>query len=790
LLHLRLVFERLRAANLHLKASKCNLFRSELHFLGHIVSGDGVRVDPAKVAAMREFRTPTDIHKLRRFLGMAGFYRRFVDGFGKIAKPLTDLTRAGVKFEWTQKCDDAFRELKDRLCSAPVLAYPDPGLPYVLSTDASGFGLGAVLAQERDGKECVVAYGSRAMTREETNYSATERECLAVVWAVQHFKHYLLGSKFTVRTDHQALRWLMSLREPTGRLARWALRLQEFEFEVVYRPGRAHSDVDALSREPLAIAALESDTTVPERQRADPRLAAVFAFLEQGTLPLDAEEARKLKADEGNFTIEDGRLYRVVQTLPGRRRQDAVQLRLAVPQEMVAEVLRACHDDALAGHLGVTKTVDNVMRRYWWPTVYKDTRNWVSSCGSCAQKKTARVAMAGRLQPIPVSRPWETVGVDILGPLHESARGNRYILVFSDYLTKWVEAFAVARADTPTVAQVLVDEVLCRHGAPERLLSDRGSVFRSALVREICAIFGVRKIFTTGYHPQTDGLVERFNGTLATMLSHYVDSNQDDWDVHLPAVLFAYRRTVQESIGDSPFYLTYGREAVAPADVAHGARLSMAGPTSAIEWRARLVSTLREAHELARASIQRAQNEQEAEYNSRTREVNFEPGDQVWLHSPHIKRGLSPKLAKLWTGPFRVERRVGHQTYELRDEQGRLHPGLVHVQRLKKATARPPELAAGASQEDTAPMASPDPRTPDEEGSEDATPDDGIYEVEAILGKRRRAGRAEYLVKWRGYPDSDNSWVPRDQFAIDNIVREYEKTLREARNRGQETGRF
>jgi transposase InsO family protein len=695
--HLRQVFERLRGAGLHLKATKCKFVRRELPFLGHIVSADGVKVDPAKVQAVTEYKRPSDVRKLRAFLGLAGYYRRFIEGFSRRAHPLTELTK-DVPFTWTADCDRAFADIKAALTQAPVLAYPQPERPFVVAADASGYGLGAVLSQiGDDGVEHVVAYASRKLIAAEKNYSATERECLAVVWAVQQWRHYLLDVKFTVRSDHHALQWLMGLKEPAGRLARWALRLQEFNMTIEYRPGRVHSNVDALSREPLDVALLQEDDAgaVAECQRADPQLARWFAYLEHKTLP-DAEgEARAVLADAEHFVVEQGQLYRVVEPKPSKKRRAPLELRLAVPAGLVIEVLRASHDNAFAGHLGVERTFETVRRRYWWRSMYADVKEYVRSCRSCSSRKTARLPMAGRLQSITVERPWQLVAVDILGPLHATRTGNRYVLVFSDYLTKWVEAFPSARADAPTVARLLVDEVICRHGAPERLLSDRGSTFRSALVREVCQIFGTRRSYTTAYHPQTDGLVERFNHTLATMISHYVDSNQDNWDECLPAVLFAYRRSTHDSTGDSPFYLMYGREAMAPTDVAHGIKLSAEGPTSAVEWRARLVAALREAHELARANIQRAQAAQTEEYNERTRAAEFAPGDRVWLHVPHIKRGLSAKLTHPWHGPYRIERKVGEQTYELRAEDGRLHPGLVHVQLTPQGVQRAVRAARG-----------------------------------------------------------------------------------------------
>lgn len=830
LLHVEQVLQRFRAAGLHLKASKCKFLQTEQHFLGHIVSAEGVAADPDKIKAVAEFPTPTDVKKLRRFLGMAGFYRRYIEGFSRIVKPLTQLMSPKQPWAWTVECMQAVTTIKERMCSAPLLAYPDNTAPFILSTDASGYGLGAVLSQVQEGHERVIAYASRTMSKPECNYSATERECLAIVWAVSHFRHYLLSHTTTVRTDHNALKWLMTLKDPSGRLARWALRLQEFDLDITYRPGKVHSDVDALSRDPLqllqggvtsqplamahvtssedsvtpaeelvtaeittvagsvmdvatdvscGIAAAVTSTAVDsymDAQRADVQLRALIKYLEDGSLPTDVTDAHRVVTESASYVLQAGKLYRIITGDKKKmKRGEDVELRLVVPQGLRSDTLKACHDDALSGHFGFSRTYDNVRRRYYWRTMFKDVKEWVDGCKDCQERKTPRLPLAGKLQSIVVTRPWETVGVDILGPLHETKTGNRYVLVFTDYLTKWAEAFAMKTADAVTVARIFVDELVCRHGAPERLLSDRGAVFMSALLREVCGIFKVKKVFTSAYHPQTDGLVERYNHTLAQMLSMFVSNNQDDWDRYLPAVMFAYRRVTQESTGETPFYLLYGREPATPADISQGVKFNTTGPMSVTEWRAKLVAVLQEAQEYARNNIGKSQQRQETSYNERRREVSFEPGAQVFVYSPHVKKGQSPKLAKLWHGPYRVIKKVGEQTYELHDQDNRPLPSLIHVQRLKPAHDRPDDLKdQGLLQEQPVLPEDHHAKSPDADSEEELS---GDFEVEKILAKRKRRGCVEYLVKWAGYPDSDNSWVDKSNFGDGDMIQEFESRV-------------
>ena len=247
---LRLVFERLRKANLQLKPKKCHLFCKEVSFLGHRVSGEGVTTEEDKVKAVKEWPVPKSVKAVRSFLGLTGYYRRFVKDYAAVASPLIALTQKAVAFKWGDEEQRAFDALKDKLVTAPILGYPDTKEAFILDTDASKCAIGAVLSQVQDGKEVVTAYGSRRLTKSERNYCVTRQELLAIVWFTEHFKHYLIGKKFLLRTDHGSLRWLFRFKEPEGQMARWLERLARFDFDIEHRPGVKHGNSDGLSRVP------------------------------------------------------------------------------------------------------------------------------------------------------------------------------------------------------------------------------------------------------------------------------------------------------------------------------------------------------------------------------------------------------------------------------------------------------------------------------------------------------------------------------------------------------------
>ena len=611
--HLHLVFSRLRQANIKLKLSKCHFAYPKVTYLGHIVSRLGTQPDPDKISAVQNFPVPKKLKDLRSFLGLANYYRRFVKDFSKIAHPLTKLLRKNEKFIWSPACHSAFTLLKHALVSAPILRFPDFSKPFELYVDASLEGLGMTLGQIQNNREVVIAYAGRNLSHTEQAYSTTEREALAVIGGINKFEPYLYGQRFTVHTDHHALRWLMNIKDVTGRLARWSLFIQQFDFEIKHRPGVNNGNADALSRRPypsehanLYSLTIDQNEHVREMQRKDTEFLYIIQYLESKTLPEDENICRKILAEIDHYLIDDNGVLQHLWIPTGRKRAD-ITVQLVVPSALRFEVLKSMHDDHLGGHLGIEKTYTKIHTRYFWPGLFKDVQHWCRSCAPCAMRKTPQNRHKAPLLPIPVEGAFDRIAVDCLGPYPESYSGNPYVIVFSDYLTKWPEAFAVRTTDAPVIAKLLVEEILCRHGSPRTLLSDRGKNFLSTLVREVCKLMSTTKLNTTAYHPQCDGLVERFNAFISQTLTMYVSANQRNWDEFLPSILFAYRSSPSASTGDSPFYLLYGRESRFPVDIKLLPPNVDKLATSIATHRERIVTQLEEAQRLAKLNIERTQ---------------------------------------------------------------------------------------------------------------------------------------------------------------------------------------
>ena len=659
--HLREVFVRLRRAGLKLKAKKCLFLREEVPYLGHIVTKNGIKPDPSKTEKMDNYPSPTDVGQVRQFLGLASYYRRFVPEFSKIASPLHSLLKHDATFQWTTECQAAFEELKRLLVNAPILAYPQfqSDYPFILETDASQKGLGAVLAQQQaDGKVHPIAFASRSLNVHERNYGISELETLGLVWAAKIFRAYLLGHRCVVFTDHAACTSLLNSPNPSSKLARWAMAIQELDLDIRHRSGKSNVVADALSHNPVPVTNIfqlvarslsldlpSCEGDIGKLQREDSELSPILQYLESGILPSDNEQARKLTLQESNFDVVDGVLYFESPANPG-------QWRIAVPEKLKLTLLKESHGGKFAGHFSEKKLYSTLRTKYWWKRMRADIRRYRRSCLVCASRKGPGHIKRPPLQPIPVGGPFHMVGVDVL-QLPMSMDGNQYAVVFMDHFTKWPEVFAVPNQTAETIARLLVEHVISRHGVPEQLLSDRGKNFLSSLVQEVCKLIGTKKINTSGYHPQCDGLVEKFNSTLISMLSKSVGKYGRDWNKHLPYLLFAYRVAVQESTKASPFYLLYGREPQVPTSDA------LAQPRTIYQvdftdYLSEMVANLSDAWALAHQNIEQAQTKQKLQYDKKSSASTLRVGDRVMVFFPSQVKGKAWKLARPYFGPYKV----------------------------------------------------------------------------------------------------------------------------------------
>ncbi|GFS61079.1 retrovirus-related Pol polyprotein from transposon 412 [Trichonephila clavipes] len=628
--NIRKVLSKLRDANLKLNPSKCKFFQKEVNYLGHIISAEGVRTDPEKVSAVKNWKRPENLRELRSFLGLCTYYRKFVRGFSNITRPLHKLTESKQKFQWTKECEDSFLQLKEALTSSPILIYPQPDKPFILDTDASNESVGAVLSQEIDGQERVVAYWSKCLSKPERNYCVTRKELLAIVKAIEHFHHYLYGQKFLLRTDHASLTWLMNFRNTEGQVARWIQRLNEYYFDIRDRKGSSHGNADALSRRPCpencrhcsrvetkydyAIRQITTSTATPpdpwsdekvrEDQMADPDIKPLLEFMESSSnkpswqdISAYSPTTKQYWALWNSLHLRNGVLYRKFESEDGK----TFRWQLVLPRSRIPEVLKELHGSPTGGHFGVMKTLHRVRERFFWGKVRADVEQWCKSCDACSARKGPKIRSRGKLHRYNVGAPFERIAFDILEPLPRTASGNKYLLVVMDYFTKWPEVYPIPDQEAPTVAEAVVQHWISRYGVPLQLHSDQGRNFVSAVLKGVCELLGIEKTKTTPLHPQSDGMVERFNRTILNNLSLMVSKNQQDWDQKVPLFLLAYRSAVHETTGYSPSQMLFGWDLRLPCNLLFGRPPDT--PSSPEEYVQNLQARFEDVHNLTRERI-------------------------------------------------------------------------------------------------------------------------------------------------------------------------------------------
>ena len=657
--HLRLVFQRLEKAGLKIKPSKCLFAARETKFLGFDISIEGIKPCEEKFEAIKKYPVPHNQKTVKRFLGLASYYRKFIRGYSSIVDPINRLLKKNTKFVWTDACQEAFNKVINLLINPPILVYPDYSKEFYLTVDASGTGLGGILSQINDtGEEKVIGYASRGLTDAEKNYSATELEACAVVWGINFFKHYLYGHKFIIWSDHNPLQYMDNMKNKTSKVNRWRLELSEYTYEIMYKKGVLNTNADALSRVNEVDKPVKEKTTVKKPIIKEPSVGIldltkpiptknVINMATEVDSEFKEELVRAQENDDdlkrllGSEVLLKAKGYKVVNDLiykTGSRR-----IRLAVPKSLIERCLKMCHDDMGGGHLGFKKTWPKLRDRFYWKNMYSDTFRWLKSCTVCAKRKNPQVSKIG-LNPINVAEhPFHMMGMDILGPLKETVNGCRYIIVFTDYLTRWPEAFAIKNREAKTIAKVFVDEIVTRHSAPRILLSDQAKEFMSKLVKEISNYLTINKINTTAYHAQCNGLTERFNATLCQILSSYVNDNQTNWNEFIPIALFAYRSSVNETTLKTPFELLYNREPRLPNDL------------ESVKLVEPVVKDLKKRWLDAKNRIKKVNDSRKDKFDSKYKEKVIEIGDNVRMQMLATKTGLKFKMRNdIWDGPFKV----------------------------------------------------------------------------------------------------------------------------------------
>ena len=720
---LEMVLARLQKHGLKLKLEKCNFLKRKVTYLGHEVSGDGISPEPQKVAAVKEWPVPTTVKELRTFLGFASYHRRFIDSFAKIAGPLHQLVNESLHelktikklskpftAKWNIECQQAFDTLRKKLTTAPVLGYADYTKPFIVETDASHDGLGAVLSQEQDGKRRVIAYASRRLRPPEKNmqnYSSRKLELLALKWAVtEKFRSYLLGSEFMIYTDNNPLSHLQTAK--LGAVEqRWAAELALFNFTIKYRPGRTNGNADALSRathsprgsestpiddiaemqmneasvtqpaqvplelREVIISSTKEDpptrdtqktthTTLPthslsdvrEMQMADPIIRRFHFYWSRNQKPTPQERRRETKDtltllnQWDKISEENGVMYRTIQDPSCGQRRQ-----LVLPQTLKEKILTSLHDDM--GHQGLERTLHLIRDRCYWPRMNNDVETWIKKCERCTLSKQPLPRIRPAMGHLLATKPLEVLAIDFT-VLEPATDGRENVLVMTDVFTKFTHAVPTKDQRASTTAKVLLREWFFKYGVPLRIHSDQGRSFENALITELCKLYDIKKSRTTPYHPQGNAQCERFNRTMHNLLRSLPPEKKRKWPEHLPELLYAYNAVPHASTSYSPYYLMFLRDPRLPADLLLGTEDA---DQPEIDWLAAHKERLRDAYLKAGEQLRHQADARKAANDKKSYDPPVEKGQFVYLRSHPKGRN---KIQDAWDPTlYRVESAPG-----------------------------------------------------------------------------------------------------------------------------------
>ena len=675
---LHTIFQRIREAGLKLSPEKCDFFKKEVSYLGYTITGDGTKTDENKINKIKNWPTPQSAEELRSWIGLCGYYRHFIKDYAQIVAPLEKLCRIiwnkkkkkVTEIEWNGECEESFKKLKTALTQAPVLAYPTKEGQFILDTDASHDCMGSVLSQVQNGQEKVIAYASKKFSQSQRQYCITRKELLAVHHFVHYFKHYLLGRRFIVRTDHRALTWMLNWKNPsTSQYCRWKQELEVYDMIVQYRRGKEHVNADALSRlqqcqqcelrheEPKHKARVKHidqrndeifcrnivsfDTSVDQLKDQD--LATIINLLKEGRVNEEKPTEISAIGAEGIATwnkrsklrLRGGLLYLL---------DEESRYRLLVPKDERQSLIKTVHESF--AHIGVRKTLGLLMEKYYWVNMHFDVRLYIGACKSCAERKSAPVKkhIRGSLEAL---YPFQRVSIDITGPLASGLHGEKYILGIVDNFSRYASLIPLQKATAVEVARALYERWISVFGTPEIIHSDRGTEFENKVIYELCALFGIRKSKASPYYPQGNSMIERLFRTVKDMLYSTMKSTGKNWTEILPTVEMALRCSECSANKFTPYEIIFGRPMSTP--FLRDEQIRLKNGYSACEYILLIRKSLEKIQEMVKKN-------KKAEIITKYRNAVYNEGDTVMAKVLPRLHGLK---CPRYEGPYVVIKRKG-----------------------------------------------------------------------------------------------------------------------------------
>ena len=676
--HLKKILDVLRKNRLFCKLSKCTFAQTEVEFCGFLVSKTGIRTHPEKITLIQHWPSPKDVSDLKSFLGLCGFYQRFIPRYAAIIACLTSLYKKTSQWKWTSVEEAAFSKIKNELATAVALMYPDFSKQFIIHLDASNLALGATLSQEADdGQLRLLSCTSRKFNVHEVNYPVHEKEQLALVHCLEHWRHYLLGAATIAYTDNIATRFIRSSQNLSSRQIRWLQVIERYNVDIRHIPGVANKAADTLSR----LNVLESGENEDDEEAFNREVEHVHGCADNIEPTVDMVNWTNDYAADNElmeFCYHAGTLRPEYRLRNGLIWDGA---RIVVPHSKVKEILKLHHSSPLSGHLGISKTYDLVNRKYWFPHMRIQVQQFVQECDNCQRNKSERSATRGLLEPlqIPVQK-WQSISMDWISGLPISPNYNDSILTIIDRLTHMVHLIPCKTASTALdVAQLLIQHVIRLHGVPRTIHSDRDTRLISRFWKELCRLLGIIPKMTSPYHPSSNGLVERMNRTVEQVLRTTLDRLPLElWEEKLPLVEMCINNSNLFHSEYSPFYLNYGFHPCVVGDVFEQ------NLSSHVEDVEEFVNRMNKDLERITGIMGEAQRSMKDQADEERLPVEFHPGDLVLFNQSRLEKqsGSRSKFAKLkpkLLGPFTIERFIATNVVELDQPIPGLRSGTVNV---------------------------------------------------------------------------------------------------------------
>ena len=826
------VLQALRSAGVSLKFKKCKFFSTSINYLGHIIRPGRMEINQALTKSIREARPPENVTQLRSFLGAVNVYRRYIKDCAKITAPLNKLLQnlpangqrknAQIPIQLSRSALNSVKLLVERITTPPVLKLPTVDGQFSIDTDASADAIGCALYQEDEkGERHPVGFFSRSLNSAERNYSASERECLALVYGVTICRPYLQQEKFIAHTDHSALRWLMTISDPSGRLQRWRLRLSEFDFVVMYKKGKENTIADALSRSTTQGEAIEkNDHEIPcyltqdqelclkiecteDKSDSDCEIDEEVSFFEKGDgrntqmvlqnvlatdkieeklkvlEPITIEELILAQRDDPDIRKIRHQLARGAK-IPFRdspttgaleRVMSLDEPKVYVPLALRERLLKLAHLPLIRAHPGGRRMYRTLCKKYYWPGLAVDCYHFAKNCIECLRERVRDKEAKSYMKLFTPTAPLQDVAMDLLGPLIRTPRGNEFILIITDRFSKLVKAVPMSSTTGYNVARAFLRNWVFNYGAPRSVLTDNGKQFTSKFLLQVHRVMNIKSVLTTAYHPQTNGQCERYNRTMLSALRKYVGEHPKNWDEYTEAISFAYNATVHDAIGYKPFDLVLSHTP-GPVLIEESETEVRSAKDTRIKWLNELQRTIVTAGK----RLRKVQRRYQEEFDRKVRAPRkFTVNDMVFVRkeAPKSKKGDKEKMHKLSRralGPFKITRVFDNNTVELTD--GKLFER-VNVQRLQKIP-RDAQHKPSINGSSTIDMREVGQIGPEEiashanatskaivHASDQSNSESNDYVIEKILRRRRRPkmnSKWEYRIKWFGYKHA--TWQP------------------------------